>query len=203
MRFVAAFLFVALLAGFVSMPMALAPASDPNAALLADLRQGGYIIYLRHAETETTPEPVVRDLADCSWQRNLSAAGRAQAAALGAVLRQQGVALAAVEASPFCRTRQTAEIALGSAPVINPDLFYHVSQTPEQVAAANAALKVMLGRRPPAGGNLLLVGHAPTMREAATVELPEGQGAIVKPGGDGTFRVVARLGMDGISAAEP
>lgn len=203
MRFVAAFLSVVLLAGVIALPAARAPASDPNAALLADLRQGGYVIYLRHAETETTPEPVVRDLADCSWQRNLSAAGRAQAAALGAVLRQQGIAVAAVEASPFCRTRQTAEIAFSRAPAINSDLFYHVSQTPEQVAAANAALKAMLGRRPPAGGNLLLVGHAPTMRDAATVELPEGEGAIVKPGGDGTFRVVGRLGTNGISAARP
>lgn len=61
----------------------------------------------------------------------------------------------------------------------------------------------MLGWRPPAGGNLLLVGHAPTMRDAATVELPEGQGAVVKPGGDGSFRVVARLSMDGVSATGP
>ena len=203
MRVAAAFLFATLLAGLVSLPLTRAPAADPNAALLADLRQGGYVIYLRHAETATTPEPAVRDLADCSWQRNLSAAGRVQAAALGAVLQQQGIAVATIEASPFCRTRQTAEIAFGRAPTINPELLYHVSQTPEQVAAANAALKAMLGRRPPAGGNLLLVGHAPTMRDAATVELPEGEGAIVKPAGDGTFRVVGRLGTNGISAAQP
>jgi hypothetical protein len=44
----------------------------------------------------------------------------------------------------------------------------------------------------------VLVGHSPTMKEAAAVELPEGQGAIVKPTGDGSFRIVARLTEAGI-----
>ena len=52
---------------------------------------------------------------------------------------------------------------------------------------------------PIAGGNLVLVGLSPTMKEAAAVELPEGQGAIVKPNGDGSFRIVARLTEAGIT----
>ncbi|MNC97923.1 hypothetical protein D3C83_157390 [compost metagenome] len=74
-----------------------------------------------------------------------------------------------------------------------------MTQTPEQVAAANARLKARLAERPPAGGNLVLVGHSPTMKEASSVELPEGQGAIVKPNGDGSFRVVGRLSESGIT----
>ena len=70
---------------------------------------------------------------------------------------------------------------------------------PEQVAAANARLKARLAALPPAGGNVVLVGHSPTMKEAAAVELPEGQGAIVKPTGDGSFRIVARLTEAGIT----
>ena len=37
------------------------------------------------------------------------------------------------------------------------------------------------------------------MKEAAAVELPEGQGVIVKPAGDGSFRIVARLTEAGIT----
>ena len=81
----------------------------------------------------------------------------------------------------------------------NPDLLYHSTQTPEQVAAANAKLKARLAALPPAGGNVVLVGHSPTMKEAAAVELPEGQGAIVKSTGDGSFRIVARLTEAGIT----
>jgi hypothetical protein len=36
------------------------------------------------------------------------------------------------------------------------------------------------------------------MKAATAVELSEGEGAIVKPNGDGTFRIVARLTEAGI-----
>ena len=173
-------------------------ASDAYKALIADLRQGGYVIYLRHAMTGKGTETTVGDFADCSWQRNLSDAGRRQAASVGSRLTEQGISVAAVEASPYCRTRQTAELAFGRAPKVNADLFYHTTQTAEQIAAANAKLKARLGERPPPGGNLVLIGHSPAMKDAAGVELPEGEGAIVKPNGDGTFRIVARLTAAGI-----
>jgi phosphohistidine phosphatase SixA len=173
-------------------------ASDAYKQLIAGMRQGGYVIYLRHAITGPTPEPVMKDLADCTWQRELSADGRRQAAAVGARLTEQGIPVTTLEASPFCRTRETAEIAFGRAPRLNPDLLYHSTQTPEQVAMANAKLRARLAEKPPAGANIVLVGHAPTMKEAAAVELPEGQAAIVKPTGDGSFHVVARLTEAGI-----
>ena len=174
-------------------------ASDAYKVLIADLRQGGYVIYLRHAMTATTSEPAVGDLADCSWQRNLSDGGRRQAAAVGSRLSEQKIPVAAIEASPFCRARQTAELAFGRAPEVNADLFYHTTQTAEQLAAAGARLKARLGERPPPGGNLVLIGHSPTIKAAAAVELSEGEGAIVKPNGDGTFRIVARLTEAGIT----
>lgn len=173
--------------------------ADPQAALLAGLRQGGYLLYLRHAETAVAPESAVRDLGDCGWQRNLSERGREQAAALGAMLRQKDVAVSAVESSGFCRTRQTAELVFDRAPTVSADLFYHVSQTPSEIAAETARLKVLLVRRPTAG-NVALVGHAPTFRDATGTELAEGQGAIIKPAGDGTFSIVGRFDTSGILA---
>lgn len=185
-------------------PVSVAPipaevlASDAYRSLIADLRRGGFVIYLRHAVTDTKPEPAVQDLADCSWQRDLSTDGRRQAAAVGARLAELRIPVTTLEASPFCRTRQTAEIAFGRAPTINGDLLYHTTQTSEQVAAANARLKARLAEPPPAGANIVLVGHSPTMKQASGVELPEGQAAIVRPAGDGTFRVMARLTAMGI-----
>jgi phosphohistidine phosphatase SixA len=197
MRAVLVSLFLALLAACAAAPSARAPL-DPYAALLADLRQGGYVFYLRHGETETALESEVRDLRDCRWQRNLNDYGREQAAAIGARFRELGIAFAQVEASPFCRTRETAELVFGGAPLLNYALYYHATQTLAAIEATNARLKARLGQRP-TRGNLALVGHAPTMREAAKVELPEGHGALVKPNGDGTFRVVARVSGKGIS----
>ena len=173
--------------------------SPAYAELLASLRQGGHIIYLRHAQTDTAPEKSVGEMSDCSWQRNLSDNGQRQARLVGARLQELAIPVATVEASPFCRTRQTAEFAFGRAPVINTDLFYHASQPPEQVAAANARLKQRLAAPAPSDGNLVMVGHSPAMREAGAIELPEGQAAIVKPAGDGTFKIVGRLTEAGVT----
>lgn len=130
--------------------------SDHSAALLAGLHQGGHVNYPRHTETAASP---------------------------GAQLRELSIADGTVESSPICRTRQTAELVFGRLAKVNPDLFYHVSQLPAEVLAADTKLTARLGQRPPVGGNLVLVGHAPTMRDVSGVELPEGQGAIVKSTG--------------------
>lgn len=169
-------------------------------ALIAELRRGGYVLYVRHAETAATPEPQVRDLADCQWQRNLNGAGRRQATALGEVLRTDGVTFTTIEASPFCRAIQTAELMFGRPPRIDEVLFYHVSQTPEQIVTGTAALKARLARLP-ASGNAVLIGHAPPFKRATGLELAEGQGAFIKPGAAGTFRIVGLVSPDGISPA--
>ena len=64
------------------------------------------------------------------------------------------------------------------------------------IAADTMRLKARLGRAPIVG-NVALVGHAPTFRDVTGVELAEGQGAIVKPAGDGTFVIVGRLDVNG------
>ncbi|TAJ31982.1 MAG: hypothetical protein EPO67_12865 [Reyranella sp.] len=182
----------------VSAPSADVLASDGYKALIADLRRGGYVIYLRHALTAAKPEPSLGDLSDCSWQRNLSDDGRRQARAIGAWLVEQGIAVVEVEASPFCRTRETAALTFGRDAKVNQQLLYHTTQSEAEVDAANGRLKARLGKVP-ASGNLALVGHSPTMKAAGAVELPEGQAAIVKPEGPGSFRVVARLTEAGIT----
>lgn len=171
---------------------------DPVSALIADLKRGSYVFYWRHAETETKGEPEVRNLADCSWQRNLNAEGKRQAAAVGERFRLWGLSVRFIEASPFCRTRETAAIAFERPVRLNSDLAYHVSQAPEQIAAGVEKLKARFARRPRTPGNLLLVGHAPPLRDAVGIEVPEGHGVIVKPDGAGGFRVVARFSDAGL-----
>ena len=55
-------------------------------------------------------------LGDCSTQRNLSAAGRAQARAIGGQLKAHGIGQAWVFSSQWCRCLETAEL-LGLGPV--------------------------------------------------------------------------------------
>ena len=81
--------------------------------LVARLRQGGHVIFVRHAATEATQDDPRPDLADPSTQRNLSDEGRNQARQLGRAIRRLRIPVGMVMASPYARTRETAELAFG------------------------------------------------------------------------------------------
>jgi hypothetical protein len=78
------------------------------------LRAGGVVVLLRHALAPGTFDPPAFRLGDCSTQRNLNDAGRAQAARFGQWFGQRGLAPAAVRSSPWCRCIDTARLAFGA-----------------------------------------------------------------------------------------
>lgn len=90
-------------------------ARRPDAQALALLREGGVVLVLRHAQAPGNFDPPGFRLGECSTQRNLSEAGRAQARALGDRLRAAGLVPASVRSSPWCRCIETAELAFGRA----------------------------------------------------------------------------------------
>ena len=95
-----------------------APATERGdvAPLWRALATPGHIALMRHALAPGTGDPAHFDVGDCATQRNLSAAGRSQAARIGAGFRAQGIAAARVMTSQWCRCRDTARL-LGFGPV--------------------------------------------------------------------------------------
>src|SRR4051812_48853357 len=78
------------------------------------LRAGGNVIAFRHAITDQSHQDEAAFRYDqCARQRNLSAAGRAQARAIGRAIRRLRIRIGRVLASPYCRTRETARLAFG------------------------------------------------------------------------------------------
>ena len=62
-----------------------------DAALVAALRRGGYVLYLRHTSTDFSQnDRAMTGYADCATQRNLTDAGRAEAREIGAALSGAG-----------------------------------------------------------------------------------------------------------------
>ena len=91
---------------------------SPAAALLSALRAGGYVLYFRHTATDFGQnDEKMTGFEDCANQRNLTDGGRADARAIGAAIRSLGIPIGDVLASPFCRTRETAELIFGRATV--------------------------------------------------------------------------------------
>lgn len=87
-------------------------------APLASAQSGDHpaVYIMRHALAPGYGDPAQFDVQRCETQRNLNDEGRAQSRAIGQWLRTQGVEQPQVWASPWCRTKETAEL-LGLGPV--------------------------------------------------------------------------------------
>lgn len=92
-----------------------APPPNPPQAALTLLRRarGGLVVVMRHALAPGTFDPPGFVAGDCSTQRNLGDAGRAQARAIGAWYREHRLVPTAVRSSAWCRCVDTAQLAFG------------------------------------------------------------------------------------------
>jgi broad specificity phosphatase PhoE len=159
------------------------------------LRGGGQVLLIRHAEAPGTGDPEGFRLGDCSTQRNLSEAGRDQARAIGAWLRDRGIARARVFSSQWCRCLETAELlALGAVaelPALNS--FY---ERPSDREPNLAALRSFIAARPTTGELLVLVTHQVTISAVSGEFVRSGQGVIMALGEGGVLGPAARVGFD-------
>lgn len=169
---------------------------DPKgAALLGALRSGGYILYFRHAATDFGQnDDHMTGYEDCATQRNLTDKGRAEARAIGAMLRELKIPVGDVLASPFCRTMETAQLIFGratAAPAVRGGPVQPAS--PERYAA----LRQLLATPVRGGVNLVIVSHGNPYRAAVGGPyLAEGEAAVIEPGGNDGFRELARVRLD-------
>jgi phosphohistidine phosphatase SixA len=173
------------------------PPAEPQlqdlAAVLPDLLRGGYVIYLRHEMTETAGKGEGGDIARCETQRNLSVAGRAEAAELGRAIRALGIPVGRVFSSPFCRCKDTATLAFGHYEVV-ADLHFALGASADERERLAAVLREMLATRPAPGVNNVIVAHTANLREAAGIwPKPEGVAFVFRPLGNGRFEALARI----------
>ena len=179
-------LLVLLAWGLVAQP-APAPAAD-EAELFEALRTGRAALLLRHALAPGTGDPAEFRLDDCATQRNLSAAGREQARAIGERLRAQGIAQAEVYSSQWCRCLETARLldlgAVNELPALNSFFGDRASE-----GAQTAALRDFLNAGTRAAPVVLvthqvniaaLTGQGARSGEIVVVALPfEGEGSVL------------------------
>jgi phosphohistidine phosphatase SixA len=168
--------------------------SQANDATWQALQQGGLVILMRHSLAPGIGDPPEFERGRCETQRNLSAAGRAQAEAAGRALRERDVPIAVVYSSSWCRALDTAELmALGPVePTPWLDSFFRgqgdqalITQTAqEQIAAWQGE------------GNLLLVTHQVNITALVGGGVGSGEMIVLRPTVD-SFQVVGRLNVSG------
>ncbi|MGM0879808.1 MAG: histidine phosphatase family protein [Bacillota bacterium] len=176
--------------------------ADPlNPSLINSLRQGGYILYVRHGEATIGNDKPQVVFSDCSTQRNLSQAGRMQALTYGEVLRKLLIPVQfPITASPFCRTKESAELAFGEENV-QVDYYwlniYHLSGdlTTSEQESVLTALTSVLEIKPPTGSNKVIIGHS-FPRDVGLGEIPYMGTVIVRPRGQGNgYEVIDQISL--------
>jgi broad specificity phosphatase PhoE len=143
-------------------------------------RRGGAAVLMRHAIAPGGGDPPGFRLDDCSTQRLLSEAGRAQARAIGEGLRARGIASARVLSSAWCRCVETAALLGLGAVTIEPILnsFFADRSTAEaQTAALRGLLRDRSGPRP-----LVLVTHQVNITALTGVFPAAGESLLVYTG---------------------
>ncbi len=169
------------------------PLSDPE--LVSLLRKGGLVVYFRHTATDFSKDDrQMRNHDDCANQRPLSGIGRTQARSIGAEWKRLGIPVGQVLASPYCRTREVAQLMFGRY-----ERSDDVRGGPvEDGADRYAGLKRLLSAPPqPPSANLVISSHGnPYQAVIGAPYLAEGECSIIRPLGEGRWEVLARLKAD-------
>ena len=175
----------------LALAQAAIPAKEPD--YWAMLRNGGYVVLMRHAQTVAgIGDPEGFKIGDCAdrkirnSQRNLSPAGEQQARATGARIVREGVKFQITWSSAWCRCVETARLAVG-AHSVQPWLnsLFRDASNPEpdrEAKIARAKREVSaVARQIRAGQNWLLVTHQVNVQAIAGVGPPMGQWVVMKP----------------------
>lgn len=169
--------------------------AQPPADLVRQLREGGYVLYMRHASTDFSHnDSQMRSYEDCASQRNLTDKGREEARAVGSHVKRLGIPIGEVLASPFCRTMETARLAFGKAQAMNEVRGGPVrSEDPKRYEA----LRGLLATPPNGRTNKVIASHGnPFHAVAGPPYLAEGEIAVMRPEGGMNFSVIGRLRLE-------
>jgi phosphohistidine phosphatase SixA len=184
---------VLLLLALLLLPQATARADDAPWELL---KEPGTIVLFRHANAPGVGDPAGFSLGDCATQRNLDERGRAEARAIGAGLRERGIAVGRVLSSQWCRARDTAQLAFPGRVVEEPAFNSFFGTRQDEASATVAALDVMGKWDGP--GAMVVVSHQVNI-SALTGEVPRpGEGIVIRIDGGKTI-VLGRLPPPSVS----
>ncbi|MEM7710056.1 MAG: histidine phosphatase family protein [Pseudomonadota bacterium] len=167
-------------AAFVFLPRA---ARAHHSTVIPALREGGHIVYFRHAATQWS------GIDRIEWprerQRLLSAEGERQARVIGTAWEDLDIPIGEVWTSPFARCADHARISFGRA---REDMRLIGLLSDDAGRAERIAfLRDLVTKSPEVGTNRVIVAHRSNIAEVAGIALEEGEGAVLTPDSSGGF----------------
>ena len=159
-----------------------------EAAAWAALRAGGHVALMRHTDAPGgTGDPPGFKLEDCATQRNLSQRGRAEAAAIGARLKTEGIAFEKILSSPWCRCMDTARL-LDMGSVEPASTFGNVVVLHDQTEALTDGARALIAAWQRTG-TLLVVTHGANIRALTGISPATGEIVVV----DESIEAIGRI----------
>jgi len=162
--------------------------SSKQREVIEKLRAGGYIVYVRHTQTDSkTEDKDLSDMSNCATQRLLSDLGRENATKLGEAVKALAIPVGDVITSQFCRAKETVKLMKLQITTETADLNNDSGEpfvTKPESERRGAALRKLLTVAPAKGKNTLIIGHVPNLRNAVSLDyanMKEGEFAIFAP----------------------
>tara|TARA_B110000037_G_C16856587_1_gene398180 strand:+ start:52 stop:612 length:561 start_codon:yes stop_codon:yes gene_type:complete len=170
---------------FICFNTSLKANSDNN--IQSILKEGGKLIFIRHAYAPGSGDPDGFDLLDCSTQRNLNNQGIDQSKRIGQFFLQNNIIIDKVLSSQWCRCKKTAEYAFKDYEIksfLNSFYSQKFSHNKEiQMQDLKEYIKKWNGKN-----NLIFVTHYVVISEILNLSVSSGEIVIV----DINFNILAR-----------
>ncbi len=168
-------------------------------ALVKALRQGGYVIVMRHTSSpREAPDKKAANSDNVKVERQLDEEGRTTAIAMGKALRDLKIPVGEVLASPTYRALETVRYAqLG-----NPRTYEELGDGGQSMQGGTEAQATWLQKRVtqfPMGVNTIVVTHFPNMTRAFpqwSSGLADGEALVFGSDGKGGTSLVARIKIE-------
>jgi phosphohistidine phosphatase SixA len=158
--------------------------------LVANLRQGGYVIYFRHgtASQEARPAPdLPQSVKDCTGERHITEASLPALKTVGERFRTLNIPVGKVISSPACTAKETAWYTFAKSLEVAPTLDGNPRPS------IWTELHPFLTTKPTEGTNTVLVAHGTNLKALTGIAIAEGEAVIFQPDGQGGFTWVTRL----------
>lgn len=168
--------------------------------LVKELRNGGYVLVMRHAASpQTPPSTIEADLGNPNHERQLDDTGRRTATAMGQAISALHIPVGEVWSSPTYRALQTARFAALPAPMAVVELGDGGQSMQAAGADQSAWLKAKAAAPPKAGTDTIVITHFPNISAAfgqAAGGLADGEALVFRPGGQSPGAPVGRIKIE-------
>jgi len=172
--------------------------------LVPQLKQGGYVLVIRHVATDDSQKdvyPFVFD--DMTKQRQLSEQGRQMARDVGAALKTLGIPLGQTYTSQLHRAVETGSLISGAPTIAKGELTDSSAGSASAMGkptGANAkvgeAIRHLVNAAPKSATNNVLVTHKTNIADAFGKEFGnviDGEALVLKPNPSGAPTLVDRV----------